>query len=95
MLCMDALETGRRVRAGRAYAGISQRLLAENLGVSQPTMGRIESGERLPRKWELFAIAQICQLPMLWFEGDLPTDLNPSAETVAATKKPPNAQEGE
>lgn len=88
---MNAEEVGKRVRAGRAYAGISQRDLCEEVGISPPTLTRIESGEREPRKWELMAIAHVCGLPMTWFLGELPTSVDVSPEAVVTMKKPPNA----
>lgn len=86
---MDAKEVGKRVRAGRAYAGISQKDLCEEVGISPPTLTRIEAGEREPRKWELIAIAQTCGLPMTWFTGELPTSIDVDPLDVVNMKKPP------
>jgi transcriptional regulator with XRE-family HTH domain len=61
-------ETARRVRAARAYAGLSIPRLAKELGVGMQTIKRIESGRRSPRRYELWGIADICGLPSGFFE---------------------------
>jgi transcriptional regulator with XRE-family HTH domain len=94
MMRMSAEELGKRVRAARAYAGWSQDELAEKIQVSQPTLARIEKGERQARWIEIMGIAEVTGLPRIWFTGELPSDLDVSPEAVGEIKKPPNAQEG-
>jgi transcriptional regulator with XRE-family HTH domain len=94
MMRMSAEELGKRVRAARAYAGWSQDELAEKIQVSQPTLARIEKGERQARWIEVMGIAEVTGLPRIWFTGELPSDLDASPETVGEIEKPPNAQEG-
>jgi transcriptional regulator with XRE-family HTH domain len=65
-------ETARRVRAARAYAGLSVQHVATKIGVGAKTVKRIESGERLPRQYELWAIAETCGVPRDFFEASLP-----------------------
>jgi transcriptional regulator with XRE-family HTH domain len=43
---MDGIEAGKRVRAARAYAGMSREALGEAIGRSVPTVQRIEEGDR-------------------------------------------------
>lgn len=61
-------EVARRVRAARAYAGLSIPRLAEELGVGMQTIKRIEAGHRSARRYELWGIADICGLPPGFFE---------------------------
>ncbi len=49
--------TGPLIERARAAARLSQRALAEKTGISQPTLSRIISGERVPKVPELVAIA--------------------------------------
>lgn len=48
---------GSRVTLRRAAAGLTQRQLAEKAGLSQPTLNRIETGDREAKMGELVAIA--------------------------------------
>ncbi len=50
-------ETGDRVERARVIAGLSQRALADATGISQPTLSRIISGDRVAKMPELVAIA--------------------------------------
>jgi transcriptional regulator with XRE-family HTH domain len=63
-------ETARRVRAARAYAGISVTELAQHLGLGLQTIKRIECGKRAARRFEVWAIADACGLPHEFFELD-------------------------
>lgn len=58
-----------RVRAARAYAAISQGELAHALGLSQPTMKRIEAGERAVDAEERRVIADRCGVPRAFLEA--------------------------
>jgi transcriptional regulator with XRE-family HTH domain len=62
-------EVAKRVRAARAYAGLSIPRLADELGVGLQTIKRIEAGHRSPRRYELWGIADICGLPSGFFEA--------------------------
>jgi transcriptional regulator with XRE-family HTH domain len=63
-------EIGRRVRAARAYAGLTIGALADSLGMGARTIKRIECGERDARRYELIGIAEACGLPREFFELD-------------------------
>lgn len=60
---MDATECGKRVRAARAYAGLSQKELAQRIGMGRGTLWKIENGERLCRPGEMWEIARACRVP--------------------------------
>ena len=62
-------ETGRRLKAARGYGGLSQPALARALEVSEGTIKNIELGKRPPRRSELLAIAEACEVPMWFLEG--------------------------
>jgi transcriptional regulator with XRE-family HTH domain len=63
-------ETARRVRAARAYAGLSVQELADGIGLGLQTIKRIEAGKRSARRYEIWAIAEACSLPRDFFEID-------------------------
>ncbi len=62
---------GRRVRAARAYGGYRRAEdLAAAIGIGRSTLLKIEKGERLPKHWELVAIAELCGLPRDFFTAE-------------------------
>ncbi len=67
-------ESGERVDRARIAAGLSQRSLAEATGISQPTLSRIISGDRVAKLPELVLIA--------WATGHTVAQLT-GIETVA------------
>jgi len=48
---------GERVRAARKGAGLTQRQMAERMGVTQPSIAAIEAGRTNPTLGQLAAIA--------------------------------------
>lgn len=52
----DPHEFGGRLRAWREDRGMSQRAVAERLGVSQAIIARYEAGDRIPRAARLLAL---------------------------------------
>lgn len=54
------VEIGKRIAAERERVGMSQRDLAEMAGLSQPTVHRIETGQREASTLELSVIADAC-----------------------------------
>jgi transcriptional regulator with XRE-family HTH domain len=50
-------DVGALVERARVAAGLSQRALADETGISQPTLSRIISGDRAAKMPELVAIA--------------------------------------
>src|SRR5215472_3664949 len=60
-------EVGLRIERARVAAGLSQRALADMTGMSQPTLSRIISGDRMAKMPELVAIA--------WATGVVVTEL--------------------
>src|SRR3954453_8543251 len=67
----EIFEVARRVRAARAYAGLSIQELAARVGIGLQTLKRIENGRRKPSGPELLAIAEACGLPREFFDLDL------------------------
>jgi transcriptional regulator with XRE-family HTH domain len=55
-----------RVRAARAFAGLTQGELGERLGVSAQLVKRVENGRRLLTDLELIDAAEACGVPA-WF----------------------------
>ncbi|TDB89953.1 XRE family transcriptional regulator [Micromonospora fluostatini] len=49
--------TGEIIERARVDAGLSQRALADKTGISQPTLSRIISGDRVAKMPEIVAIA--------------------------------------
>ncbi|MDK8535823.1 helix-turn-helix domain-containing protein [Corynebacterium propinquum] len=54
------IEIGQRIVDARKVVGVSQRELANETGLSQPTIQRIEKGERAASRLELVLIADGC-----------------------------------
>lgn len=53
------LTSGARIESVRERLGMSQRALARKAGLSQPTLSRIESGERTPKMSELILLSDV------------------------------------
>lgn len=51
------MTVGDRIERAREAAGLSQRALAHETGISQPTLSRIISGDRVAKMPEVVAIA--------------------------------------
>ena len=56
-------ELSRRYRAARAWAGLKQSELAEQLGIDATTVMRREAGEADPKRGEQLAVAKITGVP--------------------------------
>lgn len=71
---MDPKELGRRVRAARTLGGFKRAEdLAAAIELSRTTILKIERGERRPKRFELWAIAEVCHVPREFFESEQPT----------------------
>jgi transcriptional regulator with XRE-family HTH domain len=57
-------DAGRRVLLARLSAGISQRALAEQSGIDQSTVVRIERGEVSARPMTLGKLARVLDIPL-------------------------------
>ncbi|WP_107705983.1 helix-turn-helix domain-containing protein [Nocardioides allogilvus] len=53
------VSSGARIESVRERLGMSQRALARKAGLSQPTLSRIESGERTPKMSEIILLADV------------------------------------
>jgi transcriptional regulator with XRE-family HTH domain len=71
---------GRRIRAARAYAGLTQDQLAEALGLDVQTVKRRESGKQEPRNGERIAIAAVCNVPLEFIEHGFPAVVSTEAQ---------------
>lgn len=76
-----------RIRAARAYAGLSQPELAQRLGVSQDTLKRIELGQKGMQGYELDgfirAVAEHTGLPTEFFTEPFDRLLRPPTDPIA------------
>lgn len=66
---MTAAELPPRLRAARAYAGLTQPELASRIELGQVTYALSEKGQRSTPRRELLAIAEACGVPMWFLEG--------------------------
>ncbi len=55
---IDPVELGDRLRATRVSRGLSIRDVAQEIGVSAPTLSRVERGQHLPERENLLRIAR-------------------------------------
>lgn len=60
---MDPVETGRRVRAARGYAGLEAKDAQKALNLSSTTLWRIEKGQRDIEQRLLEQLADLCGTP--------------------------------
>lgn len=61
----------RKLRAARAYAGIEQRDIAEELGYSRTHWGSVEAGRKgLPDKAKLERAMELCGVPYAFLEQE-------------------------
>lgn len=77
------MAVGERVRVAREAAGISQRSLADKIGVSEYTIIRLEKGRRAAKSDELEKIATALDVPLSYLvgiddgEAPMPSDVTP------------------
>ena len=77
------MAVGERVRVAREAAGISQKLLADKIGVSEYTIIRLEKGRRAAKSDELEKIATALDVPLSYLvgiddgEAPMPSDVTP------------------
>ena len=62
----DVRQIGRRLTEARDAAGLSQRELADHLGVKESTITKWESGERSPRGQRVSKLAGILGVSLSW-----------------------------
>jgi transcriptional regulator with XRE-family HTH domain len=71
---------GPRIRAARAFKGLTQAQLGDRLGLDEQTIKRRESGKQEPKPGERVAIAAICGVPLEFIEHGWPADGDYSSE---------------
>lgn len=86
---MDAATLGRRIKAARALAGLSQTELGELLGYKQNEVSRWESGKRLPRRAVLDRLAAVTQQPEAFFSAELEGLLEAAGQLLRAGQREP------
>lgn len=74
---MDAVEAGKRVRAARAYLGMSAAHLADVSGIGYRRLRKAEAGERRLTDGELERVAELCGVPAVWFTAPWDDIANP------------------
>jgi transcriptional regulator with XRE-family HTH domain len=57
-----------RIKAARAFAGLTQEQLADELGVAVKTVKRKETGVTRAHRRDLIAIARACDVPLVFLE---------------------------
>jgi transcriptional regulator with XRE-family HTH domain len=63
---MDKVLFGERIKRAREASGMSQKLMANRLGVKSATVAKWESGKEGPRANRLQMIASLLDVPLLW-----------------------------
>jgi transcriptional regulator with XRE-family HTH domain len=76
------IEIGRRIRAQRLATGMSQELLADQLGITFQQVQKYEKGANRVSAGRLRRIAEIFGVPPAFFFSDLDT---PATDTTEAT----------
>lgn len=74
------VEIGQRIVDARKVVGMSQRDLANETGLPQPTIQKVEKGERTASRLELVLIADSCGVLVDDLLGTNPTCHNQSRE---------------
>lgn len=81
---VDTVEAAARLRAARAFAGLSQADIADLLGVSTVTIKRMEKGTRPCSLDELFAVADACGVPRVFMTDGF--DTNYDVDVIVTAK---------
>jgi transcriptional regulator with XRE-family HTH domain len=73
-----------RLKSRRLELGLSQNVLAERCGVSQPTIANWERGGHVPRRAALDGIAICLDVDPIWLlSGEQPAHLNPAHQHIS------------
>jgi len=65
-----------RIREARKLAGLSQRQVADMLGLHRPSVSEIEAGNRRVTSDELAKLAEIFDVSVAWLLGQAPDELS-------------------
>lgn len=79
---MDNLHT--RIKTARLNRGFSQARLAEETGVSQPTIANWENGSHIPRKHAMIRISEVLDVEEAWLLSGLAGRTKQSVEAYLA-----------
>lgn len=64
-----------RIREARKLAGLSQKQVADILGLHRPSVSEMEAGNRRVTAVELSRLAEIFDVSVPWLLGDVPDEL--------------------
>lgn len=62
-----AVAVGKRVKLARTMRGLSQRELAQKVGITTQGLSQIETGRRLPSLMSISDIAEATEFEVFWF----------------------------
>lgn len=77
---MDKILFGERLRNAREASGISQKTMANRIGVKPATVEKWETGKMDPRANRLHMLASLLNVPLMWLIAGSQTVPNPSAD---------------
>lgn len=83
-----------RIKQARKHAGLTQRELAQAVGVSQPVISQLESGENL-QSVHLLKIASCCGVDPVWLaegSGEMTLAISHSSEVALAPLSAPTGK---
>ena len=76
---------GQRIRLARHAKGMSQMVLAANLGMTFQQVQKYEKGKNRVSASVLFELMRILQVPSAYFFDGYSTEIEPAAESAGAT----------
>ncbi len=79
----QARKVGQRIKAARAYLGLSQQEVADSLRLNRSQISYLEAGRRPLRVEELYQLSRLLQRPMDYFLEEPRTPLLPPAGVLA------------
>lgn len=89
---MESTECGKRIRAARAYADLSQKELAEKLGIGRNTLLAMENGRHRVRDGTLWEISRICKVPLWLLTADwIPREVRGPDDNPWNDERPPRS----
>lgn len=79
------MNLSQRIKAARKHAGLTQRELAEEVGIAQTAISQLESGKTL-RSSYLLDIASVCGVSAFWLTGGVGPMLKDPARATGLTQ---------
>ena len=72
------MSVGERIREARKLAGLSQKHVADMLGLHRPSVSEMEAGNRRVTAVELAKLAELFDVSAAWLLGDVSDELDGS-----------------